>query len=325
MLAVTIPKSGGPAELSLQEVPDPVPANGEVLIRVCAAGVNRADLQQREGNYPPPTGAPEWPGLECSGTIEAIGGDVRDLSVGDRVCALLPGGGYAELAIAKPSQVLPVSPALDLATAAGLPEALATVWSNLFMIAGLQAGETVLIHGGASGIGTIAIQLAKAMGARVAVTAGTSGKLELCASLGAEMLINYREEDFVEEIAAATGGRGVDVILDPVGGAYLDRNIRSLARMGRIVLIANQSAEVGELHVGRLMSKWGSIHASALRSRPELEKDQIMSEVRDKVWPLVESGQIKPVIDSSFSFVDARLAHERMESGEHAGKILLVP
>ncbi|MBX3440330.1 MAG: NAD(P)H-quinone oxidoreductase, partial [Planctomycetaceae bacterium] len=280
---------------------------------------------QREGNYPASAGAPDWPGLECSGTIAAIGDGVQNLSVGDRVCALLAGGGYAELAIARSGQVLSVSPDLDLASAAGLPEALATVWSNLFMIAGLQSGETVLIHGGASGIGTIAIQLAKAFGAKVAVTAGDRQKLDLCARLGAEVLINYREADFVEELTAATGGIGADVILDPVGGAYLDRNIRSLARGGRIVLIANQSAEVGELHVGRLMSKWGSIHASALRSRPETEKDQIMGEVRSKVWPLVESGQIRPVIDSRFSFADARLAHERMESGAHAGKILLIP
>ncbi|MBX3089005.1 MAG: NAD(P)H-quinone oxidoreductase [Cryobacterium sp.] len=325
MLAVTVSRPGGPERLSLQKVPEPVPGDGEVLIRVCAAGVNRADLLQREGNYPAPAGVPDWPGLECSGTIEAIGGGVEDLSAGDRVCALLAGGGYGELAVARSGQVLSVSPDLDLESAAGLPEALATVWSNLFMIAGLQSGETVLIHGGASGIGTIAIQMAKAFGAKVAVTAGDRQKLDLCASLGAEVLINYRQADFVEELRAATKDLGADVILDPVGGAYLDRNIRSLARGGRIVLIANQSGEVGELRVGRLMSKWGSIHASALRSRPESEKDQILSEVLENVWPLVLSGQIKPVIDSRFSFADARLAHERMESGVHAGKILLIP
>ena len=325
MQAITVPQPGGPAALVETELPDPVPGHGEVLIAVVAAGVNRADLSQREGHYPPPKGAPYWPGLEVSGTIAAVGSGVTQWSVGDRVCALLPGGGYAGLAIADAAHVLPVPPTLDLVAAGGLPEAIATVWSNLVMIAGLAAGDTMLVHGGSSGIGTIAIQLARAMGCRVATTAGSAGKLAACEALGADILIDYKNDDFVERIAEETDGTGVDVIFDAIGGAYLDRNLRALAPRGRIVLIGDQSGETGQVSVGLLMRKWASIHGSMLRARPVAEKTEIMQSVLENAWPLVESGQIVPVIDSKFALADARLAHERMESSAHIGKLLLLP
>lgn len=305
--------------------PTPVARRGEVLIEVAAAGLNRADIHQREGNYPPPAGAPDWPGLEVSGVIAALGDGVTEFTVGDRVCALLPGGGYAELALATAGQVLRVPETVDLVASAALPEAVATVWSNVFMAAGLRAGETLLVHGGSSGIGTMAVQLSRAFGCRVAVTAGSAAKLEACGRLGADILINYREQDFVEALSVATDGLGADVILDAIGGDYLDRNVRALARHGRIVLIGNQSQSPGELSIGRLMSKWGTIHASTLRARVPEEKDEIVASVRANVWPLVETGQVVPVVDEVFPFSDARLAHERMESSEHIGKLLLVP
>ena len=245
--------------------------------------------------------------------------------IGDRVCALLPGGGYAELAIASAGQILPVPDSVGLEDAAALPEAIATVWSNVFMTAALRAGETLLVHGGSSGVGTIAIQLARALGCQVLVTAGTAEKLEACRRLGAEGLINYREQDFVEQVLESTDGKGADVILDAIGGDYLDRNVQSLARHGRLVLIGNQSERPGRLSIGRLMSKWGSIHASTLRARPLAEKDEIMASVLANVWPLVAAGQVVPVIDARFAFDQAAQAHERMESSEHIGKLLLVP
>jgi putative PIG3 family NAD(P)H quinone oxidoreductase len=325
MQAITVPTPGGPSALVPTELPDPVPGHGEVLISVAAAGVNRADLSQREGHYPPPPGSPTWPGLEVSGTIAAVGGGVTRWRPGDRVCALLPGGGYAALAIAKAEHVLPVPDDLDLVSAGGLPEAIATVWSNVVLIAGLTAGETLLVHGGSSGIGTIAIQLARARGCRVATTAGSTEKLAACGALGADILIDYRTEDFVERVTSATDGHGADVIFDAIGGAYLERNLTALAKRGRIVLIGDQSGETGQLPVGLLMRKWASIHGSMLRSRPETEKTSIMRSVLENAWPLVESGQIAPVIDSTFPLADARLAHERMESSSHIGKILLLP
>jgi putative PIG3 family NAD(P)H quinone oxidoreductase len=241
------------------------------------------------------------------------------------VCALLPGGGYASLAVAPESQLLPVPDSVDLAEAAGLPEAVATVWSNVFMTADLRPGESILVHGGSSGIGTIAIQMARAMGSLVAVTAGSSEKLAACERLGAEVLINYRLEDFVDRILEATDGRGVDVILDSIGGDYLDRNVRALATRGRIVNISNLSGGVGQLDFGQLMRKWISIHGSTLRARPAGEKDEIMASVLANAWPLVEAGQVVPVIDSRYPLADAARAHERMESSEHIGKLLLIP
>ena len=325
MRAITIHSPGGPEVLTGTDLDDPVPGHGEVLISVAAAGVNRADLHQREGTYPPPAGAPPWPGLEVSGTVAALGPGVSGFAVGDRVCALLPGGGYAQLAIASAGQVLPVPDSIDLIDAAALPEAIATVWSNVFMAAALRAGETLLVHGGSSGIGTMAIQLARAFGCQVAVTAGTAEKLEACRRLGADILIDYREQDFVDVILEATDGRGADVILDSIGGDYLDRNIRSLATRGRLMLIGNQSQMPGELSVGRLMSKWGTIQASTLRARPTVEKDQIIASVLANVWPLVAAGQIVPVVDERFALDDAARAHEKMESGANIGKLLLIP
>ncbi len=325
MQAITVPTPGGPDALVPTELPDPVPGRGEVLISVVAAGVNRADLNQREGHYPSPPGTPDWPGLEVSGTIAVVGDGVDRWSVGDRVCALLPGGGYASLAIADADHVLPVPGDLDLVAAGGLPEAVATVWSNLVLIAGLTAGETLLVHGGSSGIGTTAIQLARALGCRVATTAGSPAKLAACGALGADILIDYHSEDFVERIREETDGTGADVIFDAIGGAYVERNVRALAKRGRIVLIGDQSGETGHLPVGLLMRKWGSIHGSMLRARPVAEKTAIMRSVLENAWPLVENRQVVPVIDSTFPLADARLAHERMESSAHIGKILLVP
>jgi putative PIG3 family NAD(P)H quinone oxidoreductase len=325
MRAVTISRPGGPEVLVETDLPDPVPAHGEVLIEVAAAGVNRADVHQREGGYPPPSGAPDWPGLEVSGIVSALGDGVTDVALGDRVCALLPGGGYAELAIATAGQVLPVPETIDLVEAAALPEAIATVWSNVFMTASLRAGETLLVHGGSSGIGTMAIQLARAVGCQVAVTAGTPAKLEACARLGANILIDYREQDFVDELLEATDGRGADVVLDAIGGDYLDRNIRALARHGRIVLIGNQSRAKGVLDVGRLMARWGSVHGSTLRARPLAEKNEIIASVLANAWPLVASGQVVPVVDERFPLAEARRAHEKLESSAHIGKLLLVP
>jgi putative PIG3 family NAD(P)H quinone oxidoreductase len=325
MQAITVPRPGAADALVLSELPDPVPAHGEVVIAVAAAGVNRADLSQREGHYPPPPGAPDWPGLEVSGTVAEIGDGVTQWAVGDRVCALLPGGGYAALVAADADHLLRVPDSLDLIDAGGLPEAIATVWSNLVLIAGLTAGETLLVHGGSSGIGTIAIQLARAMGCRVATTAGSPEKLAACAALGADILIDYRTDDFVQRLKAETGGAGADVIFDAIGGGYLARNLAALAKHGRIVLIGDQSGETGQVEVGLLMRKWASIHGSLLRARPVAEKTAIMHSVRENAWPLVESGQVVPVIDSRYPLPEASLAHRRMESSAHIGKILLLP
>lgn len=325
MQAVVISAPGGPNSLQFTELPDPVPRPGQILISVAAAGVNRADIHQREGNYPPPAGAPEWPGLEVSGTVAGVGEGVSDFHVGDRVCALLAGGGYAEKAVVDEGLALLVPDSVALEDAAALPEAIATVWSTVFMNAGLQSGETLLVHGGSGGIGTMAIQLAKGLGCRVAVTNGTEAKLAACRALGADILINYRTQDFVDELLRATDGAGADVILDPVGGAYLDRNLRALALNGRLELIANQSAVAGELSVGRLMAKWGTVRASTLRARSMAEKEAIIESIRVTAWPLVENGMVTPIVDEKFRLAEAHLAHEKMESGSHIGKILLVP
>jgi putative PIG3 family NAD(P)H quinone oxidoreductase len=325
MRAITVPSPGGIDSLVFDELPDPAAGHGEVLIEVAAAGVNRADIGQREGHYPSPAGTSPLMGMEISGTIRSLGSGVSEWAVGDRVCALLPGGGYASLAVATAGQLLPVPDPLDLVDAAGLPEAIATVWSNVFLTAALRAGETLLVHGGSSGIGTIAIQLARAFGSLVAVTAGSPAKLAACERLGAEILIDYRTEDFVERISEATEGRGVDVILDSIGGGYLERNLSSLATRGRLVNIANLSGETGTLDFGLVMRRWLSIHGSTLRARPLAEKDEILASVRENVWPLVATGQVVPVIDSRFPLADAAAAHERLESSAHIGKLLLLP
>ncbi|MHC5795929.1 NAD(P)H-quinone oxidoreductase [Lacisediminihabitans sp. FW035] len=325
MRAITVPNPGGIDSLVFDELPDPTAGHGEVLIEVAAAGVNRADIGQREGHYPSPAGTSPLMGMEVSGTIRSLGSGVHDWAVGDRVCALLPGGGYASFAVASAGQLLPVPDSLDLVDAAGLPEAIATVWSNVFLTAALRAGETLLIHGGSSGIGTIAIQLARAFGSLVAVTAGSPAKLAACERLGAEILIDYRTEDFAERVSEATEGRGVDVILDSIGGGYLERNLASLATRGRLVNIANLSGEPGILDFGLVMRRWLSLYGSTLRARPLAEKDEILASVRENVWPLVVTGQVVPVIDSRFPLADAAAAHERLESSAHIGKLLLLP
>ncbi|HEY2556712.1 MAG TPA: NAD(P)H-quinone oxidoreductase [Diaminobutyricibacter sp.] len=322
MRAVTVPTPGGPEALVVADVPDPVPGDREVLIRVTAAGVNGADLSQRRGHYNPPPGAPEWLGLEVSGEISAVGSGVSEWSVGDRVCALLAGGGYAEFVAVDAGLVLPVPVGVDLVEAAGLPEVAATVWSNVFGHAKLLPGETLLVHGGSSGIGTMAIQLGAASGARVITTAGSPEKVAFCRRLGAEVAIDYTKQDFVEVVADATDGRGADVVLDIVGGDYLERNIRALAREGRIMEIASRRGP-STFDINHLMMKRGLIWATTLRSRPLAEKVAIVAEVRDHVWPLIESGRVRPVIDSVWPLDDVAEAHIRMESSTHIGKILL--
>lgn len=323
MRAVVITEPGGPEVLRVEQVPDPVPGADEVVIEVAAAGVNRADLLQRQGLYPPPDGAPPYPGMECSGTVAALGSGVTDWQLGDEVCALLAGGGYAERVAVPASQLLPLPDGVGLAQAAALPEVACTVQANVFGHAALAPGETVLIHGGASGIGTMAIQLAHAIGARVACTAGSAAKLERCREIGADLGINYRDEDFTEAIAEFTDGRGADVILDIMGASYLPRNVRALASGGRLVVIGMQGGVNGELNLGLLMMKRASVYAASLRARPLAEKAAIVSAVREHVWPLVSSGQIVPVIDEILPLDEAAQAHRRMESSDHVGKVLL--
>ncbi|WP_405018663.1 NAD(P)H-quinone oxidoreductase [Kitasatospora sp. NBC_00070] len=323
MHAMTIPQPGGPEALVWAEVPDPVPAAGEVLVEITASAVNRADLLQREGRYAPPAGTSPYPGLECSGRIVALGAGVAGWAVGDQVCALLVGGGYAELVAVPVGQLLPVPEGLSLTEAAALPEVACTVWSNLFMVAHLRPAETVLLHGGASGIGTMAIQLAKAVGARVLVTAGSAEKLARCAELGADVGIDYRKQDFVEEVAAATGGAGADVILDIMGAKYLDRNLDALATNGRLVVIGLQGGVKGELDLSKLLVKRAAVAATTLRARPLGEKAAIVAAVREHVWPLIEAGVVKPVIDRVLPMTAAADAHRVLEVGEQVGKVLL--
>ncbi|MEU6222351.1 NAD(P)H-quinone oxidoreductase [Streptomyces sp. NPDC047042] len=324
MRAITIPEPGGPEALVWAEVPDPVPGEGEVLVEVVAGAVNRADLLQRQGFYNPPPGASPYPGLECAGRIAGIGPGVSGWSVGDEVCALLAGGGYAQKVAVPAGQLLPVPRGVDLKRAAALPEVACTVWSNVFMISHLRPGETLLVHGGSSGIGTMAIQLAKAVGARVAVTAGTKEKLDQCAELGADILVNYREQDFVEELGQATGGTGADVILDNMGAKYLDRNIRALAVNGRLAIIGMQGGVKAELNIGALLTKRAAVTATSLRARPSAEKAAIVAAVREHVWPLIEAGQVRPVVDREFPMSDAAAAHRLVEESTHVGKVLLV-
>ncbi|MCG2622913.1 NAD(P)H-quinone oxidoreductase [Arthrobacter sp. I2-34] len=323
MKAVFYDGAGGPEVLVLREVPAPVPAGGEVLIDVAAAGLNRADVQQRLGVYPPPPGASDIPGLEVSGRIAAVGPGVAGFAPGDEVCALLAGGGYAEQVAVPAGQVLPLPDGVDLATAAALPEVAATVFSNLFMAAGVQAGESVLIHGAAGGIGTMAVQLVRAFGAVPMVTAGSQAKLDVVRSLGAEVLINYRDEDFVARVKDATGGRGADVILDVVGAKYLARNVEALATAGRLVVIGLQGGAKAELDLGLLMRKRAAVIATTLRARPAEEKAAIMRAVAEHVWPLIASGEVAAQVDRSFPLAEAAAAHEYFDSGDHVGKILL--
>ncbi|MEU2303470.1 NAD(P)H-quinone oxidoreductase [Streptomyces misionensis] len=324
MHAITIPEPGGPEALVWDEVPDPVPGEGEVLVEVVAGAVNRADILQRQGFYDPPPGASPYPGLECSGRIAALGPGVSGWAVGDEVAALLAGGGYAEKVAVPAGQLLPVPEGVDLAQAAALPEVACTVWSNVFMVAHLRPGETLLVHGGSSGIGTMAIQLAKAVGAKVAVTAGTKEKLERCAELGADILINYREQDFVAEIKEATGGAGADVILDNMGAKYLDRNIQALAANGRLAIIGMQGGAKAELNIGALLSKRAAVSATSLRARPLDEKAAIVAAVREHVWPLLAAGHVRPVVDRALPMPEAAQAHRVVEESGHVGKVLLL-
>ncbi|MFE1797098.1 NAD(P)H-quinone oxidoreductase [Streptomyces sp. NPDC059517] len=323
MRAITIPEPGGPEALVWDEVPDPVPGEGEVLVEVVASAVNRADLLQRQGFYDPPPGASPYPGLECSGRVAALGPGTSGWNVGDEVCALLSGGGYAEKVAVPAGQLLPVPEGVDLDKAAALPEVSCTVWSNVFMISHLRPGETLLVHGGSSGIGTMAIQLAKAVGAKVAVTAGSKAKLDFCAELGADVLINYREQDFVEEVRAATDGVGADVVLDNMGAKYLGRNVTALAANGRLAIIGMQGGVKGELNIGALLSKRGAVTATSLRARPGGEKAAIVAAVREHVWPLIAGGHVRPIVDRELPMREAAAAHRVLEESSHIGKVLL--
>lgn len=322
MRAITIPRPGGPETLTLSEVPQPNAGPHEVLIEVAAAGINGADLSQRRGNYPPPPGAPEWPGLEVSGVVSRVGAEVTTSAPGDHVCALIPGGGYAEYVAVDEGLTLPVPESVELVDAAGLPEVAATVWSNVFMFAALRAGETLLVHGGSSGIGSMAIQLAVALGSPVLATAGSDEKVAFCESLGARG-INYRSQDFVRFVDEQTAGHGVDVILDMVGGDYLARDIAALAMEGRIMVIANQSRGTSTFDVGSLMGKRGRIWGTTLRARPVQERTAIIAAVRQNVWPLIAEGRVRPIVDSVFPLEQVADAHRLMESSAHLGKILL--
>jgi putative PIG3 family NAD(P)H quinone oxidoreductase len=317
MRAIVIDEPGGPEALVWREVPDPRPERDEVLIDVAASAVNRADMLQRQGFYNPPPGASPYPGLECSGVIAEVGSDVEGFKPGDQVCALLTGGGYAEKVAVPWQQVMRVPEGVDLTEAAGLPEVACTVWSNVFMIARLRKGETLLVHGGSSGIGTMSIQLAKAFGSHVVVTAGSAEKIARCLELGADEAINYREEDFAEKVKA-------DVILDIMGAKYLPRNVKTLKTGGRLVVIGLQGGAKGELDLGALLAKRASVHGTTLRARPTDEKGAIVRGVVDNVWPLVDAGVIRPVVHARVPMSDAAEAHRIMETGDHIGKILLV-
>lgn len=323
MRAVTIPSPGGPEALVVADVPDAVAGPGEVLVEVTASAVNRADLLQRRGFYNPPPGASPYPGLECSGRVAALGEGVTGWSVGDEVCALLSGGGYAELVAVPPGQLLPVPAGVSLLVAAGLPEVACTVWSNVFDLARLQPGEVLLVHGGTSGIGTFATQLAARAGAHVVVTVGSPEKAARALELGAERAVLYREEDFVEQVRAHTGGRGADVVLDNMGAAYLPRNVQVLATGGRLVVIGMQGGVKGELDLGALLMKRAAVHATSLRARPAHEKAAIVAGVLAQVWPAVEAGDVRPVVDQVLPLEQVAQAHQVLEDSHHVGKVLL--
>ncbi|MDP9798620.1 putative PIG3 family NAD(P)H quinone oxidoreductase [Catenuloplanes nepalensis] len=316
MHAITIPEPGGPEALVWAEVPDPEPGEGELLIETAASAVNRADLMQRQGDYPPPKGASAYPGLECSGIVLKRGEGVTGFAIGDRVCALLSGGGYAERVVVPAGQVLPVPAGTDLVDAAALPEVACTVWSNVVMAAHLAAGETLLVHGGGSGIGTFAIQLGRALGATV-VTTASKGKHAALRELGADRTIDYASEEFERLVTP-------DVILDIMGGSYLARNVEALRPDGRLVIIGTQGGRKAELHISKLLAKRGTLIATALRFRPAAQKAEIVRQVRKHVWPLVESGAVRPIVDRRIPMHDAAEAHRVVESSSHLGKVLLV-
>jgi len=326
MRAVLATQPGGPDALEIVELPDPTPGPGEVVVDIAAAGLNRADLLQRQGHYPPPPGATDVLGMECSGTVSAVGEGVEGWQVGDEVCALLASGGYATRVAVPAGQLMPVPEGLSLVDAAALPEVAATVWSNVVMTGRLGEGDAFLVHGGSGGIGTFAIQLAHALGARVFTTVGSPQKRAAADELGADVIIDYREQDFVEVVAEQTGGRGVDVILDNMGAKYLTRNISALADGGRLVIIGMQGGVKAELNIAQLLNKRGSVIATALRSRPvdgPMGKAAICASVVEHVWPLVASGAVVPVIHDRLPLDRVADAHALMESGEHRGKILL--
>ena len=321
MHAIVIDQPGGPDALVWSEVSDPSPQEGEVVIDITAAAVNRADVSQRQGHYPPPPGAPPYPGLECSGVISAVGSGVSGHSVGERVCALLAGGGYAERVAVPAGQLLPIPQGLSLQEAAALPEVACTVWSNVVDIAGLRKGETLLVHGGGGGIGTFAIQLGRALGATVLVTA-RANKHDQLKALGADHAIDYTSADFVAETQSLGGA---DVILDIIGAKYLERNVQALKPDGRLAVIGLQGGRRAELDLGALMAKRASVSATTLRARPVPDKARIVRGVRERVWPLVDAGDIRPIIDRALPMSEAADAHRLMESSDHLGKILLLP
>ncbi|WP_163512940.1 NAD(P)H-quinone oxidoreductase [Fodinicola acaciae] len=323
MHAIEIRGAGGPEVLRWSEVDDPQPVAGEVVVDVAASAVNRADIQQRLGFYPPPPGAPAYPGLECSGRISAVGDGVTDWKIGDEVCALLAGGGYAEKVAVPAGQLLPIPEGVAIEEAAALPEVACTVWANVFMTAHLSPSEVLLVHGGASGIGTFALQLANAYGARVFCTARGS-KLEKCRLYGAERAIDYNEEDFVQVVKENTDGHGADVVLDTIGAKYLSRNVDVLATSGRIVTIGLLGGAKAELNLGALLVKRASITGTTLRARPVVEKSIIVQDVREHVWPLIDAGRVRPVVDRALAMQDAAEAHRVVEASDHVGKVLLV-
>jgi len=325
MQAITFDHPGDETVLSRTELPDPTPSDGEVLVEVAAAGVNNADLQQRQGNYPPPPGASDILGLEVSGTIRALGRGVTGWSVGDRVCALLAGGGYASLAVVPATQLLPVPDALDLVSAAALPEAACTVYSNIGMLAGLRPGQTLLVHGGTGGMGSHAVLWAKALGARVIATSGGARKVAASRELGADLVVDHRTEDFVARSQDFTDGVGVDVVLDVVGPSYLSRNLEVLAPNGHVAVIASGSGAEATLPFGLLMQKRATISGTTLRARPLAEKAEIVEAVRYNVWPFVADGRVRPVVDAVLPLAEAGEAHRRLAAGDVIGKLLLTP
>ncbi|ALU67960.1 NAD(P)H-quinone oxidoreductase [Rhodococcus erythropolis] len=326
MYAITIDQPGGPEVMKWAQQPDPELPRGHVLVEVAATAVNRADLLQRQGFYPPPPGASDILGLECSGVIVELGEDVTGWSVGDEVCALLAGGGYAEKVAVPATQLLPVPAGVDLRVAASLPEVACTVWSNVVMRGGLRRGQVLLVHGGGGGIGTHAIQVGKALGARVAVTAGSEDKLNRCRELGADILINYRDSDFVASLAEATDNHGADVVLDNMGASYLGRNVDALAMDGHVVIIGMQGGRKGEVDIAKLMGKRGNITSTGLRGRPLTGpggKADIVADVRAKLWPLIADGSVQPIVSTELPITEAPLAHQLLDSPETVGKVIL--
>ena len=326
MHAITISEPGGPDVLHWTEVPDPTPAAGEVLLDVTATALNRADVQQRQGNYPPPPGASDILGLECSGVIAQLGEEVTGWRLGDEVCALLAGGGYAERVAVPATQLMPVPEGVSLIDAAALPEVACTVWSNVVMTAQLHRADVLLVHGGGGGIGTHAIQVAKALGARVAVTAGSAEKLHRCRDLGADITINYREQDFVEELRAATDGHGADVVLDNMGAKYLARNVDVLAKDGHLVVIGLQGGRKAELDLATMLAKRASVSATGLRGRPvtgPASKAEVVRAVVDNVWPMLSDGRVRPIVHTQLPAPEAARAHKLLDAPGVVGKILL--